>query len=446
MLLWRFSGPAAAAIYSCAPAAFLISGFHGNSDAMCAAAMLGGVIALDRKRWFTSGALFAAAINVKLIPFAVLPIVFAALPDRRAFGRMVGGLSLAILPFVPAALSARQAMRRNLLGYVPSPEHWGLMAFLIPASQIKRLAPTFDPLRIWYSAHGSAVIMIAVIALAFVWRFRMHVPPSHGIALGIAAFLVLTPGFGIQYLIYPTLFLSFVHRRAAAVWAVTSGAFALIVYWIFLDRTTPPYQAIFTSNFPEPAPILGAVAWATLVWYMLDELIRACSPTREIVIPETSRQQRTIGVPAKLFALGTFLIPVALLFSHFGDKPINEPLRSFDQALTSSVRMLHLHPHEKASIPVTLRNPGGETWYSVGRFPILVSYKWFGSSGMLPIEGERTPLPGVVKPEGVVDVNVNVEAPPERGDFRLRITLVQEGVAWFMSMSNRFLEVPVFVE
>jgi hypothetical protein len=65
---------------------------------------------------------------------------------------------------------------------------------------------------------------------------------------------------------------------------------------------------------------------------------------------------------------------------------------------------------------------------------------------MLPIEGERTSLPRAIPPKGAADVNVNIEAPPQRGNFRVRITLVQEGVAWFMLVSNRFLEIPVSVD
>lgn len=82
----------------------------------------------------------------------------------------------------------------------------------------------------------------------------------------------------------------------------------------------------------------------------------------------------------------------------------------------------------------------------MGRCPVNVSYKWLdGAAKLLPIEGERTPLPGPVPAGHAVNVDVRVIAPGQPGQFALRITLVQEGVAWFMMKSDTFLELPVTV-
>jgi|SRR5215469_2457559 len=122
------------------------------------------------------------------------------------------------------------------------------------------------------------------------------------------------------------------------------------------------------------------------------------------------------------------------------------PLTSFRQVLTSSTTSLSVHPDQGVTIPVRIENPGPETWPSTGQFPVNASYKWFNGATMLPIEGERTPLPGPVAPNQAVNVNLRVVAPTQAGNFTLRITLVQEAVAWFMIKSNTFLELPVTVE
>jgi len=121
-------------------------------------------------------------------------------------------------------------------------------------------------------------------------------------------------------------------------------------------------------------------------------------------------------------------------------------LVSFRQILTSPTARLTLHSREETRLPVRIQNPGGETWASAGKFPVTISYKWFQDGSMLPIEGERTVLPGPIGPNLSADASVRVVAPDRTGSFALRVTLVQEAVAWFMLKSNTFLELPVTIE
>ena len=125
--------------------------------------------------------------------------------------------------------------------------------------------------------------------------------------------------------------------------------------------------------------------------------------------------------------------------------PGEQPLTSFRQVLTSSASGLTLHPKQETTIPLHIQNPGGETWVSEGRYPVTISYKWFQNGRMLPIEGERTLLPAAVGPNQAADANVRVVAPAAAGAYALRLTLVQEAVAWFMLKSNTYLELPVTV-
>ena len=58
----------------------------------------------------------------------------------------------------------------------------------------------------------------------------------------------------------------------------------------------------------------------------------------------------------------------------------------------------------------------------------------------------RGPLTSDVGPQQAIDLDVRVVAPAQPGKYTLRITLVQEAVAWFMIKSNTFLEIPVTVQ
>ena len=120
-----------------------------------------------------------------------------------------------------------------------------------------------------------------------------------------------------------------------------------------------------------------------------------------------------------------------------------QPFSSFRQVLTSSTKSLTLHPSQEVKVPIKIQNPGTDRWASVGRYPVTISYKWFKDGQMLPIEGVRTILPSVVAPNQSVNADVRVVAPDQTGNFDLRITLIQEGVTWFMTKSNTFLPIQV---
>jgi hypothetical protein len=69
--------------------------------------------------------------------------------------------------------------------------------------------------------------------------------------------------------------------------------------------------------------------------------------------------------------------------------------------------------------------------------PIHLSYHWFDAGGNITVfEGVRTPLIPSVEPGGSETYEVKIAAPPGPGQYRLHITLVQEGVGWFDELPN----------
>jgi len=125
---------------------------------------------------------------------------------------------------------------------------------------------------------------------------------------------------------------------------------------------------------------------------------------------------------------------------------VNAPLTSFQANITSTTTRLDLHPGQDIKVPIRIGNPGTERWVSTGRFPVTISYKWFRGAELMPIEGERTILPAPAEPNQTVAADARVVAPNDTGEFTLRISLVQEAVAWFMTKSNNsFLQLPVTV-
>lgn len=129
--------------------------------------------------------------------------------------------------------------------------------------------------------------------------------------------------------------------------------------------------------------------------------------------------------------------PVA---SQAGD---DQPFASFSERITSSIRLLNLHPGDTASVPVTIRNTSGNRWVSAGKYPVTLSYKWFDSGQMLGIEGVRTVLPQAVEPGQTVTFDARIVAPQDGKNLQVKISLVQEGVAWFFMRGAAPLDIPV---
>ncbi|MGH9666522.1 MAG: hypothetical protein ACRD9L_19010 [Bryobacteraceae bacterium] len=101
---------------------------------------------------------------------------------------------------------------------------------------------------------------------------------------------------------------------------------------------------------------------------------------------------------------------------------------------------------EQALVPVTVRNTSQVPLSSTGRYPVTLSYKWFDNGAMLPMEGERTVLPAAIKPNDAVPLRMKVVAPGAGRTLTLKISLVQEGVQWFMFAGAKPLELPVTLQ
>lgn len=122
-------------------------------------------------------------------------------------------------------------------------------------------------------------------------------------------------------------------------------------------------------------------------------------------------------------------------------------LPSFAQEITTTVKRLTLKPGETTKIPVTVRNTGSETWSSYGKDPITFSYRWYlGSKEDTVLPTNRTLLPQPLMPGQSAMLDATVVAPPVPGAWTMRLSMVQEGVAWFITEGGHATDVAVDVK
>lgn len=270
-LLWRIWSQAGSATAARVVAAFgfnlvsiSVGAYHCNTDCLLANLSLASAYALSRGHWRWAGLLLGAAINVKLVPLMLIPVFALALPSRRALLEFGLALVLCALPFAPVAIFAWSPLVKNVVGYSSIPFQWGAVHFML---ETRKTLPTISAwLRDSYMPNARFFILglMFVIGLAQ-RRFRTLNIFELG-ALALSTMMVFLPGFGIQYLAWPIGLLFAASYGWANCYALTGGAFAVLVYYLFWTGTRPWFSHF--HFFPAPAPSVGLFPWAVLVAYV----------------------------------------------------------------------------------------------------------------------------------------------------------------------------------
>ncbi len=108
---------------------------------------------------------------------------------------------------------------------------------------------------------------------------------------------------------------------------------------------------------------------------------------------------------------------------------------------------------KEQTVSVMLKNASDATWSSKGKDgsyagQVSVAYHWLDakSDKAVLFEGARTAFPHDLAPGETITLdNVTVIPPAQAGSYRLQLTLVQDGVAWFEQKGASTVTVPVTV-
>jgi len=269
---WRSQkGPAYAALVFCLfcwnPVSMFVSAYHGNTDCLCAMLILLSALLVDRGRAFLGGLALAGSINVKLIGLLMIPVLLSSVRTWRDVQRLLAGLALGVIPFLPFILFHWATFSSHVIGYRPMPNYWGITLFLTGLQQTARWASVGPWLASDYTKLGVRLILAAPVVLGlFNWNWttrQRRWSARQMAAIVYALFLVLTPGFGIQYTVYPVLVLFAASPARAAAYALAGGAYVVLVYFSLWTGTFPAFSD-FNAAYPIAPQGLGYIAWASL--------------------------------------------------------------------------------------------------------------------------------------------------------------------------------------
>ena len=253
--------------------AILISSFHGNTDSLCAMFCFWAFVLQDERRPLAAGLAMAATLNVKLFPVLCVPLLLLqqrTLADARRFSL---GLLAGIVPFLPYLATSAQSMIGRMLVYGSNPEPWGVLAFLNYSVELPVVGPWAARAAEVYHAQGRYLLIAIFLGLGVVQRLWPRWTALELGALALTAFLVFTPGFGIQYTIYVVPFLCAVRLRTATVYGLCAGLFAGVLYLAYWTGGRP-WFSLFTDRYPMPVPLFGIVPWVVLAQFLIRTLER----------------------------------------------------------------------------------------------------------------------------------------------------------------------------
>lgn len=247
------------AIYSLSPVSILISAYHGNTDSLCVLALVGGILCMQKRRFFIAGALVALACNIKLIPILAVPFLLVAIKRIGDLTSFIIGLLALLVPLVIFLIVTPSALH-NVVGYGSNAEPWGLLlaSLLLPV-----------PLSLVRSFARNVALTGLMMAVGAAWyrygKYALSLRPIEAVFISMSLFLLLAPGFGVQYCLYPLPGLILCAPQRAIAWSLATGAFLVTVYLKFIVSWSP-VLGMHTGPFAfYDCVVLGIVSWLMLL-------------------------------------------------------------------------------------------------------------------------------------------------------------------------------------
>jgi hypothetical protein len=259
----------AAALVALGPAFALISGYHGQIDAVAILPALLALLVWERggpRRALVAGLLIGVGASIKTAPglmlLALLPTVTSRREAATLFGAAVALPLAALAPF----LVADGAGVARALGYGGIPGQGGLTMLADPGltrywvHNEQGIGP--NGLVAFLSDHGSLLTAAALLAAgAFAARRRLE--PRHAAVLLWLTFYVLGTGFAFQYAIWGLPFLILAGRLR---WAVVLQAGLLVPMLLYylgpfkVDALLPVYYVLMATVWAGLAAALVVTA------------------------------------------------------------------------------------------------------------------------------------------------------------------------------------------
>lgn len=247
--------------YAVHPLPLLVVAWHGQIEATAVALGLGALWAARREKTGVAGLLLGLAASVKTWPVLFAPGVLRETPRRR--WPLVAATAvlppLLLLASMPLLLGSDMRRSLHVLGsYRGNTGIWGWTGIQRLAGNVGQgfAGPRVDP----YQRLGLIAVLVALGLVVLVFWSRLD-----GVELTsalILAFLVVTAGFGSQYLLWPAALLMITGGWRAWVYLTLAAGYAVFFYLVFFPAPTiTGEQLLVYGSIPVIAAALLALPW-----------------------------------------------------------------------------------------------------------------------------------------------------------------------------------------
>lgn len=253
------AAPFGAWLYALHPVALLVSGVHGQFDAIPLAFLLLALRLVERGRPTASALALAGGIAVKSFPLLALPFLASAAGASRRAALRYSALALApgALLLVPFALADPHALRRELFAYGGVAD-FGWTGVVRGLEWLASGALPRSEARFWPAAALASKLLFVLgwLALALAARRgRLALAPGRAVLAVLLAFAVLYGLQSAQYLLWVVPFALLRPGRAAAAHAI-AAAVGLVGFYLFLAP-----GVLLPGALEEPARGRAGLAW-----------------------------------------------------------------------------------------------------------------------------------------------------------------------------------------
>lgn len=246
------------------PVSIMVSGFHGNTDPLMMFFVLASIYLIEKHgSLLVAGIAFGIACNIKVLPVIFIPAFFFYLTSIRRKAQYFFGAVIAFgVCSMPYLFQNPIFIIHRVFGYDSIYGQWGLSRVITSLGHDFSSSSNFD-----YTTLAKVLIFVSIFSASY-WINRMPPHPSLFLQLGlmISFFMVLTPGFGIQYLAWLVPWVVAVGLRATIAYYLTAGIFQFLVY-SFWSRGFPWYYAdsITIGTWRGPLVFFELLSWCVVV-------------------------------------------------------------------------------------------------------------------------------------------------------------------------------------
>ncbi len=230
------------------PVSMMVSGYHGSTDSLMIFFVLASIYLIEKgERLWLAGLALGLAVNIKVAPLMLAPAIYFYLPAMRKRIAYFGVAAAVFLAGSVPYLLLDPLILKNVFGYESLYGQWGWSVLMERWywEAPRYLNPPHDVTGIHaiFAAIGKSIMLIAILIASYRMNARERGKPPLILQCGfiITLFLFLTPGFGIQYLVWLVPFVIALDLWPTLLFYLTAGIYQLMGYTCWAYRTTPPH-------------------------------------------------------------------------------------------------------------------------------------------------------------------------------------------------------------